>query len=83
VDKEGKPYSVRYEHINAVLLNKFLKEHRAFVEQQHKIARHRQGDYKLRGKPACTQGGFTRTLRDANTVNSWTCCSVRCPQWIF
>jgi trimeric autotransporter adhesin len=28
VDKEGKPYSVRYEHINAMLLNEFLKVHR-------------------------------------------------------
>jgi len=28
VDKEGKPYSVRYQQINAMLLNEFLKEHR-------------------------------------------------------
>ena len=27
VDKEGKPYSVRYQQINAMLLNEFLKEH--------------------------------------------------------
>ena len=27
-DKEGKPYSVRYEAVNAMLLNEFLKEHR-------------------------------------------------------
>jgi hypothetical protein len=27
-DKEGKPYSVRYEQVNAMLLNEFLKEHR-------------------------------------------------------
>jgi predicted ribosome quality control (RQC) complex YloA/Tae2 family protein len=27
-DKEGKPYSVRYEAVNAMLLNGFLKEHR-------------------------------------------------------
>src|SRR5262249_27779736 len=27
-DKEGKPYSVRYESVNAMLLNEFLKEHR-------------------------------------------------------
>jgi trimeric autotransporter adhesin len=27
-DKEGKPYTVRYEQINAMLLNEFLKEHR-------------------------------------------------------
>jgi Chaperone of endosialidase len=27
-DEEGKPYSVRYEQVNAMLLNEFLKEHR-------------------------------------------------------
>jgi hypothetical protein len=31
-DKEGKPYSVRYDQVNAILLNEFLKEHKAFVE---------------------------------------------------
>jgi hypothetical protein len=44
MDREGKPYSVRYEHINAMLLNEFLKEHRKMqeleaneVEQQNAI----------------------------------------------
>ena len=32
-DKDGKPYSVRYDQVNAMLLNEFLKEHRK-VEQQ-------------------------------------------------
>jgi Chaperone of endosialidase len=27
-DEQGKPYSVRYEAVNAMLLNEFLKEHR-------------------------------------------------------
>jgi hypothetical protein len=36
-DKEGKPYSVRYDHVNAMLLNEFLKEHRAFVEEQRQV----------------------------------------------
>src|SRR5262249_55974063 len=27
-DQEGKPYTVRYEAVNAMLLNEFLKEHR-------------------------------------------------------
>jgi predicted ribosome quality control (RQC) complex YloA/Tae2 family protein len=31
-DEEGKPYTVRYEAVNAMLLNEFLKEHRK-VEQ--------------------------------------------------
>jgi predicted ribosome quality control (RQC) complex YloA/Tae2 family protein len=26
-DKDGKPYSVRYDQVNAMLLNEFLKEH--------------------------------------------------------
>ena len=26
-DKEGKPYAVRYDAVNAMLLNEFLKEH--------------------------------------------------------
>ena len=37
-DKDGKPYSVRYEQVNAMLLNEFLKEHRKNEEQQATIA---------------------------------------------
>jgi len=33
-DKGGKPYSVRYEAVNAMLLNEFLKEHRKVEELQ-------------------------------------------------
>jgi uncharacterized coiled-coil protein SlyX len=31
-DKEGSPYSVRYDQVNAMLLNEFLKEHRKVQE---------------------------------------------------
>jgi uncharacterized coiled-coil protein SlyX len=37
-DDQGKPYTVRYEAINAMLLNEFLKEHRKVEEQQATIA---------------------------------------------
>jgi len=33
-DKEGKPYAVRYDQVNAMLLNEFLKEHRKVEEQE-------------------------------------------------
>jgi hypothetical protein len=36
-DAEGKPYTVRYEAVNAMLLSEFLKEHKAFAEEQHKV----------------------------------------------
>jgi trimeric autotransporter adhesin len=38
-DKEGKPYSVRYEQVNAMLLNEFLKGHKTVNEQGAMIAR--------------------------------------------
>jgi hypothetical protein len=36
-DKEGKAYSVRYDQVNAMLLNEFLKEHRKVEEQDCRI----------------------------------------------
>src|SRR5438046_1392051 len=35
-DEQGKPYSVRYEAVNAMLLNEFLKEHRKVEAQARK-----------------------------------------------
>jgi uncharacterized protein YgiM (DUF1202 family) len=32
-DQEGMPYSVRYEQVNSMLLNEFLKQHRKVEEQ--------------------------------------------------
>jgi hypothetical protein len=37
-DKEGKPYSVRYEAVNAMLLNEFLKEHRKVEKLEATLA---------------------------------------------
>src|SRR5437763_16933706 len=38
-DDQGKPYTVRYEAVNAMLLNEFLKEHSHVQEQDAIIAR--------------------------------------------
>src|SRR5205823_523826 len=35
-DAQGEPYSVRYEAVNAMLLNEFLKQHRKAEEQERK-----------------------------------------------
>jgi hypothetical protein len=37
-DKDGKPNSVRYDQVNSMLLNEFLKEHKRVEEQQATIA---------------------------------------------
>ena len=36
-DEQGKPFTVRYEAMNAMLLNEFLKAHRKLEEQQKEI----------------------------------------------
>src|SRR5260370_42650424 len=37
-DEQGKPYTVRYEALNAMLLNEFLKEHRNVQELKSTLA---------------------------------------------
>jgi len=37
-DREGKPYTVRYDAVNAMLLNEFLKEHRTVQDLKQQIA---------------------------------------------
>ena len=37
-DKDGKPYSVRYDQVNAMLLNEFLKEHRKVEQLEKQVA---------------------------------------------
>jgi hypothetical protein len=41
-DREGKPYSVRYDQVNAMLLNEFLKEHRKVEGLQATVAQQRK-----------------------------------------
>jgi Chaperone of endosialidase len=44
-DAKGNPYTVRYEEVNAMLLNEFLKEHRT-VEEQGAIIRRQRKDFE-------------------------------------
>jgi hypothetical protein len=37
-DADGKPYTVRYDAVNAMLLNEFLREHKAFGELKKEVA---------------------------------------------
>ena len=36
-DKDGEIYTVRYDQVNAMLLNEFLKEHRKVEQQDRKL----------------------------------------------
>ncbi|MBA3832384.1 MAG: tail fiber domain-containing protein [Chthoniobacterales bacterium] len=41
-DEQGKPYTVRYEAVNAMLLNEFLKEHRKVEKMETRMAEERK-----------------------------------------
>jgi len=55
-DKEGKPFTVRYDAVNAMLLNEFLKEHRKNEEQEVTIA-------SLQKQVAALTAGFAESER--------------------
>ena len=61
-DEHGKVYTVRYEAVNAMLLNEFLKEHRTVQELKDTVAKHE----KLEGTVAEQQkeiASLTATLK--------------------
>ena len=47
-DKHGEIYTVRYEAVNAMLLNEFLKEHRTVEQQKATIAQLQTADAEQR-----------------------------------
>jgi hypothetical protein len=49
-DKQGKPYTVRYEAVNAMLLNEFLKEHRKVEQLEKQIEALTAGLQKVSGQ---------------------------------
>ena len=57
---KGKPYNVRYDAVNAMLLNEFLKEHRKNEEQEATIA---QLKTELQATATHQQKQLTRLLR--------------------
>ena len=46
-DNQGKPYTVRYEAVNAMLLNEFLKEHQTVKELKKQVAELTAGLQKI------------------------------------
>ena len=41
-DKEGKPYTVRHDAVNAMLLNEFLKEHHKVQDLKSIVAKQQE-----------------------------------------
>jgi hypothetical protein len=60
-DEQGKPYTVRYDAVNAMLLNEFLKEHRTVQESG-----------VVRGFVRFSDGSFSAPIVDPNDTVGFT-----------
>jgi len=63
-DKEGKPYSVRYDQVNAMLLNEFLKQHRKVEELQATVAQQRKGSEATTAEQQGEIEGLIATVKE-------------------
>ena len=61
-DDDGKPYTVRYEAVNAMLLNEFLKEHHKVKEQACKMEKQDRRIAEQEATAAKQQDNFTSTI---------------------
>jgi hypothetical protein len=69
-DKTAKPYSVRYDQVNAMLLNEFLKEHKRVAQHQNKIERQEARIAELESKLAIQQKSFVEQQKQIEAMTS-------------
>ncbi|PYK77816.1 MAG: hypothetical protein DME38_12770, partial [Verrucomicrobia bacterium] len=62
-DEQGKPFTVRYEAVNAMLLNEFLKEHRRVEEQEQNLQNQDKKIAEQQKANRSFDGWFTKAKR--------------------
>jgi uncharacterized coiled-coil protein SlyX len=81
-DVKGEIYTVRYEAVNAMLLNEFLKEHRKNEEQQATIAQLKSTDAKQEAIIAQQQKQIEALTAGLQKVNNQLEVSKTAPQMV-
>src|SRR5204863_8702125 len=79
-DADGKPYTVRYEAVNAMLLNEFLKEHRT-VQELRSTVQKQQNDFQ--SKLAEQQGQIEALTMGLQKVSAQVEMSHPAPQTVL
>ena len=82
-DKDGKPYSVRYDQVNAMLLNEFLKEHKTVQEQGATINALRANDAKQEATIAHQQAQIEALTAGLQKVSAQLEVSKAAPQTVL
>src|SRR5262249_11120669 len=82
-DEQGKPYMVRYEAVNAMLLNEFLKEHRIVQEREAIIAQLRAAVAKQEASEAQQQKQIEALTAAVQTVSAQIELSKAAPRTVL
>jgi len=70
-DEDGKVNTVRYEAVNAMLLNEFLKEHRKVEEQGATIAQQRKDfETKLSNQQKAFEAKFAQQQKQIEVLTA-------------
>jgi septal ring factor EnvC (AmiA/AmiB activator) len=80
-NSRGEPESVRYEQVNAMLLNEFLKEHRSVEEQGCKIQEQETTIAELRSEIRSLAATVKEQTSQLQKVNAWIEASEAKPQF--
>jgi hypothetical protein len=70
-NSRGEPESVRYEQVNAMLLNEFLKEHRSVEEQGCKIQKQETTIAELRSEIRNLTATVNEQASELRKVSAW------------
>jgi uncharacterized coiled-coil protein SlyX len=81
-DGEGKAMTVRYDAVNAMLLNEFLKEHRNVAEQQIKVAAQQSTIAKLKTTVAQQQRQIEALTATVQKVSDQVAVNKPAPQLV-
>jgi uncharacterized coiled-coil protein SlyX len=81
-DENGEIYTVRYEAVNAMLLNEFLKEHRTVTQQQTKVAEQQSTIAELKTTVARQQKQIEALTATVQKVSDQIALSQPAPQLV-
>ena len=70
-DARGEPYTVRYDQVNAMLLNEFLKEHRKVEQQDRKIQEQEATIAELKSGMKTLAATVNEQAAQIEKVNAW------------
>jgi uncharacterized coiled-coil protein SlyX len=67
---DGKVYTVRYEAVNAMLLNEFLKEHRRMEERDRKVQEQEASVSQLKSTVAKQEAIIAQQQKQIETLTA-------------